>query len=455
MAVPPTPANAAHLLRRAAWGGLPPEIEQVVDDGIEGAVDRLLDPAPAPVVAEPVATPGFFPYDGEAVMAWFVQLCARSPTPAIERLLWFWHGHFATSLEKVEAPEFMVRQFLTLRRFGLGRFDDLLGAMAHDPAMNVWLDLHLSVAGNVNENFAREVLELFSMGASNGYTQHDVVEAARAFTGHALALDPVYEREVDVRLVPSLHDFGTKTFLGVTGPHDGTDIVAIVVERPECHRFVAERLWHRYAGTAPPPEVIDDLAAAFATRLEIRDLLGALLTHPRFYDDDVKAGLVAQPVEVVIRTLRGFGLVMPDLTVHSLEEIEGREDELFADGALHPGEIIDWLATMGQLPALPPNVGGWPHNDAWLDSNRSAGRLLAGTRIAERLIHESPVADHLLAVGASGPGPLTAELMARFGREHWSETTEAAIAAALGGDLETGLVAAIAVAFTSPEVTLA
>ncbi|MEM9564007.1 MAG: DUF1800 family protein [Actinomycetota bacterium] len=462
MSVPATPSNAAHLLRRAAWGGRPSEVARVVDDGIEASVARLLDPATAPTLDEPKATPGFVPYEHEALVAWLVRAAATSSAPAIERLAWFWHGHFATSIEKVELTDLMLRHYLTLRRLGLGRFDDLLAAMAGDAAMNLWLDLHLSVAGNPNENFAREVLELFSMGAGNGYTQRDVVEAARAFTGYGFELDPTYERIVGSRLVPTLHDRWAKTFLGRTGDLDGLDVIEIVVGRPECHRFLAERFWLRYAGTTPPDGAIGDLAAAFAARLEIRDLLGALLTHPAFYADDVKGGLVGQPVEVVIRTIRGFELDLPDLTTTTLADIE-EADERHEDGdepplppgTLYPWEVFDWLETLGQLPLLPPNVGGWPHNEAWLDTNRSAGRLLAGTELGYRLANgDGPVSDELRRAAAAGSGPLTEAILTRFGRESWSAETADAIAIARADGEERGLAAAIAVAFTSPEVIL-
>lgn len=455
--IPPTPANAAHLLRRAAWGGRPDEIQRVVDEGIELAVDRLLDTTAAPTLAEPKPTPGIDPYDAEAAVAWFAHLCVHSSTPAIERLLWFWHGHFATSIEKVEHPDLMVRQFATLRRWGLGRFDDLLNAVAHDAAMNLWLDLHLSVIGRPNENFAREVLELFSMGVGGGYTQRDVVEAARAFTGHGLATDRRYERVVGSRINPALHDYDTKTFLGRTGALDGADIVAIVVERPACHRFIAQRFWHRYAGTDAPAGVIDELALAFGRRLETRDLLAAMLRHPRFYDDEVKQGLVAQPVETAIRALRGFEVDFADVSRHTFAEIDAREDELL-DGRWHPADVMYWMERMGQVPMLPPNVGGWPHNEAWLDSNRAAGRLLAGTEFAQAIFElDGPTADALRRVARQGAQALTADLMARFGRVAWSPDTEAAIAAALAGsgDTDQRIAAAIAVAFTSPEVTLA
>lgn len=459
MSVPPSPTNAAHLLRRAAWGGRPSEIARVVDDGIEATVDRLFDPNAADAWAAPKVQNGFLPYEHEAVIGWFAHLCVTSSTPAIERLTWFWHGHFATSIEKVELTDLMVQQFAQLRRWGLGRFDDLLTAMANDAAMNLWLDLHLSVKGKPNENFARELLELFSMGAGNGYGQSDVVAAARAFTGHVLELDPRYDRPVGSRINPGLHDRGTKTFLGRTGRFDGGDIVSMIVERPECHRFVAGRFWHRYAGTSASPSVIDDLAQAFARRFEIRDLLLSLFTHPAFYDASVKNGLVAQPVEVAMRTLRGFEVDTIDLADYTLAEIDRDEERLLGGGTWHPADVMEWLAGMGQVPMMPPNVGGWPHNEAWLDSNRSAGRLLAGTEFGRYLVEaETPVTQELRRAAARGGAALTQELMARFGRVSWSEQTGAAIATALDSPSrngDDGLAAAFAVAFTSPEVTLA
>jgi hypothetical protein len=152
MSVESSRRNAAHLLRRAGWGGTEAEIARVTRDGIEASVDRLLDVSEARPAGEPGRSRGEAPYPEEALLLWFVHLAVTSPTPALERLLWFWHGHFATSLEKVEFPDLLLRQWVTLRRLAMGRLDDLLLAMTHDPAMNVWLDLNMSVVGRPNEN---------------------------------------------------------------------------------------------------------------------------------------------------------------------------------------------------------------------------------------------------------------------------------------------------------------
>jgi uncharacterized protein (DUF1800 family) len=451
MAVEPSRRNAAHLLRRAGWGGTESEIDRVTRDGIEASVDRLLDVSGAPPAGEPGWSRGEAPYSEEALLLWFVHLAVTSPTPVLERLLWFWHGHFATSLEKVEFPDLLHRQWVTLRRLAMGRLDDLLVAVTHDPAMNVWLDLHTSVVGRPNENYARELLELFTMGAGNGYTQADVVEAARALTGYGLRYDRRADRPVGARLDPALHDYGPKTFLGWRGNFDVDDIVAIVVERPECHRFVAGRFWMRYAGTEPPPGVLDELARALRSRLRIDDLLRALLTHPGFYADDVRSGLVSQPVEALCRTVRGFEIPTVDIEGRTLDEVEA------SLGDEHVSlQLLGWFEGMGQWPGFPPNVGGWPHNRAWLGSNRAAGRLLAGDEIGRYLaVADTPVGHELRQAAADGD-ELAAALFRRLGVVEWSEETAAAVAAAANGsDRASAVAAAFAVAFTSPEVTLA
>ncbi len=460
MAPTATPANVAHLLRRAAFGGTPDEIQHGVDIGIDALVDELYDRSNAPVLGGPKTVPGTYNYGSGVLAHWFVRSCVASPTPAIERVMWFWSGHFATSLVKVDTPDLLHHQFLTLRHLGLGRFDDILKAITRDPAMNVWLDLWLSAVGNPNENFARELLELFSMGEGNGYTQADVVAAARAFTGYGIEdLEGTSSRPVGVTLERARHDYGEKTFLGNTGSFDGDDIIDLIVKRRECHEFIAGRFWQRFAGTTPRPEVLAELADVFGSNLRIDELLRAMLIHDAFYEDDVKEGLISQPVELVIRTVRGFDLELFDEAAFTMEEASDRHDADVEAGNrtfLFPWAVSSWTQAMSQEIGYPPNVAGWPHNESWLDSNRAAGRLLASIEIGWGLIDdEHPVAARLFDL-SDNPGALTAELMSRFGVVEWSKQTEAAIAAAYQRDdpYQT-LISSFAVAFTSPEVTLA
>lgn len=457
MAIDATPRNAAHLLRRAAWGGRPEEIAEVTAIGIEATVDRLLDPSGAPVVGEPKRRGGYDGYSETALTNWWVHNAVTSATPAIERLNWFWIGHFATSLEKVEHTYLLHRQFVTLRRLGLGRFDDLLKAVTREPAMNLWLDLHLSTLGNPNENYARELMELFSMGVGNGYAQADVVNAARALTGYDVVEDPGIGLITTAELRPGSHDYGPKTFLGHTGNFDADDIIDIIVERRECHEFVARRLWHRYAGTDPSGPVVSLLADAFAERLRIDDLLRRMLTMEDFYTDDVRNGLISQPFETIVRTVRGFRLEPLDASTMTDEEAYERyESGKWPAGMLPPWAVESWTWNTGQHLPYPPNVAGWPHNAAWLDSNRAAGRLLAGLDIGYVIAGmEHPTAEALYEAEYEGGAALTARLMEGFGVTEWSTETEAAVDAARTDEPYESLAAAFAIAFTSPEVTLA
>ncbi|MDG2111158.1 MAG: DUF1800 family protein, partial [Actinomycetota bacterium] len=276
MADPPpsSSTNIAHLLRRAGWGGTPAEIDRGVEEGVAATVARLLDIDSAPPAGDAHHSAGIDGYKPPDFMVWWYHLAVSSPTPGIERLAWFWHGHFATALTKVRYAPLLRNQLVALRRHGLGRFDDLLELISHDTAMNLWLDLYTSVVGRPNENFARELMELFSLGVDGGYTQTDVSEAARAFTGYGLRTAPnARRRPVGTELHPELHDYGHKSVLGVSGDLSGADVIAAIVDRPACHHHVVNRMWLRYAGTMPSEAVLDELAAVFAARLDIGDLL--------------------------------------------------------------------------------------------------------------------------------------------------------------------------------------
>lgn len=448
MPIEASPRNAAHLWRRAAFGATPAEIERTVADGIEATVATMFDHGDAPPAGGPARTRGEFAYDPEALTLWFVRLAATSPTPALERLMWFWHGHFATNVHKFEDAELLHRQLLMLRRHGLGRFDDLCKLMHRDAAMILWLDLDASIAGRHNENYAREFLELFTLGVDGGFTQGDVSEASRAFTGHTVTEARPYQG----LLRAGLHDAGDKTILGHTGPFDADDVVDLVVARPECHRFIARRFWTRYAGTEPSDAVLEDLAAAFRDRLTVIDLVTEVLTHPAFYADDVRHALVSQPVESVIRAVRGFGLELFDVTAAPIPE-DGSHDE--SDDRWYLP--LEWLDAMGQRVGEPPDVGGWPHNDPWLDTTRAAGRLAAALSFAEHATASDSATVHAVRVARrAGPDAVVAEIFAAYGVTEWSNETAAAMRTALHatGDPFDSLAATIAVAFTSPEVVL-
>lgn len=440
--------NVAHLLRRAGWGGNPSEIASAATAGVGPTIDRLLDVEAAPPGGDAFRTDGLEAYDPVEFTIWWYHLATTSSTAGVERLAWFWHGHFATAIQKVRYPSLLRDQLVTLRRHGQGRFDDLLELMSRDTAMNIWLDLHTSVVSRPNENFARELMELFSLGVDGGYTQTDVSEAGRAFTGYALMRDPdVPRRPIGTELRPELHDHGVKTVLGTTGVLDGSDVIQAIVARPECHRFIVRRLWERYAGTEPDDGLVERLAAVFATRLDVGDAVRELLAAEEFYRPEVKAGLVAQPVETLVRTLRNFDLDVPDLSGTPL-------DDAPQDVRRDARRVVQWSRLLGQMPGFPPNVGGWPHNEGWLTSDRAAGRLTVGLQIGQVFASsDTPLADQFRDTSRDD---LAEALLHQFGLVEWSEATLAAArtTATAASSVSDALASTFALVFTSPEVTL-
>jgi uncharacterized protein (DUF1800 family) len=204
---------------------------------------------------------------------------ATTTDPVAERLTWFWHGHFATSLQKVRDPRLMLAQNETLRRLARGDFRELARAMIIDPAMLIWLDGNDNTAKAANENLAREFLELFTLGHGN-YSEDDIKEAARALTGWA-----VNRRTGLAKLKPKLHATGDKTILGRTADFDARWFVDHVVAQPACARYVIERLWFRLAGAEPPDEETRQrLVDAYGSGREITAVLTAITDEPVFAD---------------------------------------------------------------------------------------------------------------------------------------------------------------------------
>src|SRR5579863_3843455 len=228
--------KAAHLLRRAGFGAAPAEIAAAVAKGLEETIDDLF--------AEPEHEEEGFEYTFNAIngkfvngadhgvcQAWWIYRMLASRAPLREKLALFWHGHFATSIHKVEDTQLMLGQLDMFRRLGMGSFRELVLAVAKDPAMIVWLDGESNVKEHPNENFARELMELFTCGIGN-YTEQDVLEAARAFTGwHRHGAEFAFDGE--------LHDYGVKRILGRRGKFDGGDVIDLLMAHPATPRFIA------------------------------------------------------------------------------------------------------------------------------------------------------------------------------------------------------------------------
>jgi uncharacterized protein (DUF1800 family) len=390
--------DARHLLNRTGFGAGDAEIrEYAVLDRAE-AVDRLLAATRQEASLGPPAfvNDPFSPYyrlrqmspeerkveqrklveQGFELRAWWLREMALGPSPLTERMTLFWHNHFATSQQKVRSPGLMYRQNALLRREALGNFGTLLRDVAKDPAMLVYLDNAGSRRQAPNENFAREVMELFTLGEGH-YTEHDIKEAARAFTGWSI------DRETGEFTYRRIwHDYGEKTVLGKTGRLDGDDVIDALLARPETAEFITGKLWREFVSPRPDAQEVRRLAAVFRdSRYGIKPLVRAMLTSDAFWAPENRGALIKSPVDLVVGTMRTFGIHPFDL-----------RPAVFA------------CAALGQNPFSPPNVKGWPGAEAWINS----ATLLGRRQWLERVFRGSdpaPVPMDMRLAEAKGEGP--------------------------------------------------
>ncbi len=292
-----------------------------------------------------------------ALSTWWIDRMIVTDTPRREKLVLLLHEQFPTSYQKVGYADLMYRQNELFRTLGPGSFEELTLAVAQDPAMLIWLDTGTDHKAHPNENFARELMERFTMGVGN-YTEEDVRQSARAFTGWTLDYTTgnfffnVYD-----------HDGGEKRFLGKTGRWQGQDIINIVTHTTASSKWVAARLWSwlAYPVTTEDP-VVDDLAPGYEKDLNVTNLLTAILHHPDFVSRRALNGLVKQPVEYLVGTLRLLGL---------------------RTAAFSEGTLVYLLAALGQQLFVPLNVGGWGQNQYWLSTSASNNQLSLAWNVAQ------------------------------------------------------------------------
>jgi uncharacterized protein (DUF1800 family) len=348
--------KAAHLLRRAGFGAAPAEIARVVDQGLEATVEELLSDdeeqeAQFELLYADIAGSLVDDADVGAVQAFWIHRMVRTRRPLREKLTLFWHGHFATSYHKVEDAALMRQQIDVLRRLALGNFRDLVTAVAHDPAMLVYLDGESSTAEHPNENFARELMELFTCGIGH-YTEHDVLEGARAFTGwHREGMQFVFHADQ--------HDTGRKEFLSKSGRFDGNDIIDILIQQPATAEFMARKLL-RFFAAEPNPAVLAEATELFdRTQLDVRWFLRDLFLSRYFYGPECYRRRIASPVEFAIGTVRTLGVRVP------------------------AGELNEAIAAMGQELLGPPNVKGWDGEQKWINSATWPARLSFAQEVSQ------------------------------------------------------------------------
>lgn len=343
--MPTSTSHVAHLLRRAGFGGSPAEIAALAPLDIRTIVGRLVDPAAAvPLPAPPLldTEAGHWERYVDMSWSWLERMRTAAGSAAlVEKLTLFWHGHFCSSLDKVGHQALWAQNQL-FRTKGLGSFRDLTQAVAIDPAMLRYLDNDRNVKGSPNENWARESMELFTLGV-NQYSQDDVVAVARAWSGHGLDKDRRY------RFDPKRHDDGPKTLFGVTRNWDGPQVLDEILvgsKKLVSARFLATKLWSFFAYPDPEPAVVDAIVAPYLTsNLSIAELVRAIFLRPEFYGPKARGALVRSPIEYVVAAMKGA--------------------QVGCDVA-HPEW---WLEAMGQRPFHPPNVSGWRQNGYWVSSS--------------------------------------------------------------------------------------
>ncbi len=269
---------------------------------------------------------------------WWVEEMLVTDQPLVERMTLCWHNHFTSSLEKVKYTPAMYRQNELFRREAFGNFGRLLKAVARDPAMLIYLDGVRSVARQPNENFARELLELFTLGEGH-YTEADIRNAARAFTGWSI------DRETGAfRMHEQAHDSGEKTFLGQSGPFTGDDILAILLKQPRTAELVVEKLWREFVSLRPDPAEVKRLAAVLRNgNYEMKPVLRAMFLSPAFREPSNRGALIKSPVDLVVGSVHLLGLPVPEKT-----------------------QLVRMMQGLGQLPFNPPNVKGWVGGEAWI-----------------------------------------------------------------------------------------
>ena len=404
----------AWIHRRAGFGLHPDELDAAAARGPAAELDRLFGQAGQPPAADwDDAQLPLDPKDPKAriyaIQQW-LDLMVGTQQPLVDRMAWLWHGHFVSAADKVRVARFMVGQIRLFRRAGLGSFPDLVSSVAVDPAMLVYLDGRESTGRAPNENFARELMELFTLGVGH-YGEPDVKAAAAALTGWRLTL-----RAEGATLVPARHDDQPQRYLGVDGVHDVSTVVAALAAQPALPTFIAAMVATELLGVADEGTV-GRLAATFTTsELRIDALVRATL----------EAGLAGATGKVVLGPVPW--LVMA---------------QRFTGASLRPGPRLLGLRAAGQLPMLPPNVAGWPGGPAWFASATVVGRANLAAAVAAATVDGQPA----LEAAASG-APALADALG-LPDPGFGPATAAVLADARTPRQR------LALALTSPEVVLA
>jgi uncharacterized protein (DUF1800 family) len=378
---------AAHLARRAGFGATPAELDQFAQIGLDATVDRFVnydgidnaaleaDLSRLTTIQPGQTAPSYDLTRSQGLQRWFLHRMVHTARPLEEKMTYFWNQLFTTSFAKVNDATLMLNQNQTQRRLAVARFDELVLAMTKDPAMLIWLDNATSTKNRPNENYARELMELFTMGEGRGYTETDVKEVARALTGWTITRPPgTPASQYTFFFNAGQHDFGTKTVLGQTGTFDGAEVIDIILRYTDANgnvsgRFLAEQLWTFFGYPEPPSPVVEQLRDVYVSSSHsIRAMLHYLFHMEEFYETHTRRRIVRGPVEYMVSTLK---------------MLQATSDFSAPANALNP---------MGQFLFYPEDARGWEAGLRWVNTGTvfarasfantlSTNRGSGGTRI--------------------------------------------------------------------------
>jgi uncharacterized protein (DUF1800 family) len=372
--------DAAHLLRRAGFGATPQQIDRTYALGREEAVEYLINGKLPDGVEAPFAHVDLEPFkmtdqgldqrqgpekifEVQKFRIWWIDRMVRTDRPLEEKMTLFWHGLFTSGLRESKIPRWLIDQNLLFHKEAIGNYKRLTREIIYDPAMLKYLNNDENVRGKPNENLARELMELFTMGEGNGYTEQDIPQVARALTG--LTPRPPRLGGGGSIMRPTMHDIGQKTIFGHTGRFGPDDVVNLIFDRPEPANYLAQRLWTFFAGPEAGEQDLAPIAAALREHnWDVAPALRVMFNSRAFYSDKNRHAIIKSPIELEVGTLR-------------LLEEPPEPRILFA--ATNAAKV------MGEELLQPPNVKGWPGGEHWITSSaiytryNVASAMAAGT----------------------------------------------------------------------------
>jgi uncharacterized protein (DUF1800 family) len=395
MSIPWDREAAAHLARRAGFGATPAELDSWVAAGLDATVDRLVnygavdnsalesDLQTLTSIVPPATTPVYDLSRIDGVRRWFLHRMVFTKRPLEEKMTYLWNLWWTSGISKVLGVTLMLNQNKTMRQYALGKFDDIVVAISQDPAMLIWLDNYTSRVGRPNENYARELVELFTLGVDN-YTQTDVTEIARALTGWTVQGYTGADNYNGAKFLdnPQAHDNGAKTILGQTGHWNGLDAIRIILESTDdagsvSGRFVAKKLWEFFAYHGPPAWVVAELTDVYVSSdRSIKAMVEHVFRMPEFYEPHSRNVLVRSPVEYVAASLKQLE-AKTDMSVPVADLIAMSQALFDPSDAKGPEGDMDWINT-GTVFARASTTNKFVTNRGTTGTRIDLSQLLAG-----------------------------------------------------------------------------